>query len=223
MEKTEYEGLVAGLGENERAILEEARRRGKASVRLLRPVTKSPSTGAPLAYGLTRELRKLQELGLLRQVKPAHPAHYEAVPLAQVEEAAKRYELRGKRKRKRRRSPSARIAELRIYEHGDYSEFYRVHRRVVELTDYVGRYITKMAFWAAAPKDDLARTAQDLADLQEALDQAFACLKQRADDDDLLAKIEKLSVESGRTPGEIENARTLARRLKAQYDQRVGP
>lgn len=221
MERAEYEALVVGLGSNERAMLEETRRLGKASASSLRHVTKGPKTGKPLAYGLTRELRKLEELGLLRRVGRGNPAEYEVVPLAGVEEAARRYELRGKR-RKRRRSTSARIAELRVYEHGDYSEWYRVHRRVVELTDYVGKQITRMAFWRAAPKDELARTAQDLADLQEALDLAFECLKQRADDDELLSKIEKLSATSGRTGAEVETARALARKLQTQYEQRVG-
>lgn len=223
MDTADYQARLEHLDANERAMLEETKRQGKASASTLRHVTKSTKTGRQLEYGLTRELRRLQELGLLRRVRPDRPAHYEAVPAREVEEAAKNFELRRKRRRKRRRSTAARIHDLRHYEHGDYSEFYRVHRRVHELTDYVGRHITKMAYWGNAPKDDLAQTAEDLADLRDAVDQALACLKQRASDDELLATIEKLSNTKGRTAAEVATARSLARKLKAQYDQRVGP
>lgn len=220
MTQDEHDAVVASLGDNERAILEETRRFGKASARLLKPVTKAPKTGLPMEYGLTRELGKLQALGLLRPVGRQSVAHYEAVPLADVEEAAKRYSLR--RKRATRRRPRKRLEELRVYEKGDYSEFYRVYRRVLELTDYVSQNITKMAFWENAPKDDLARVAKELADLLDAASQALECLKQRADDDDLLAKIEKLAATNGRTPAEVETARSLTKRLRTQYEQRVG-
>jgi len=186
------------------------------------PRWRCPGRGAGrVRHGLTRELIRLQALGLLRRVGRGTPKRYQVVPLAEIEEAVRRYELRGKR-RKRRRSMAARIEELRDYKHGDYSEWYRVHRRVLELTDYVSKQISRMAFWHAAPKDELARTAQDLADLQEALDLAFECLKMRADDDALLAKIEKLCATSGRKGAELETARALARRLQTQYEQRVG-
>jgi hypothetical protein len=221
MDKPQYDALVNSLGANERKMLEATRGLGKATASDLRPVTKSPNTGKPLAYGLTRELQRLEQSGLLRRVGRGTPARYEAVKAAEVEDAAKHYAIR-KRRTRRRRSKRARLVELRAYEQGDYSEFYRVHRRVLELTDYVAHHITRMAFWAAAPKEDLARTAQDLADLLDAVDEALTCLKERGDDDALLAKIEKLEATDGRTAPEAASARAIAQKLRAQYEDRLG-
>lgn len=221
MDVAEYESLVASLGDNERAMLAEIKRVGKATAPELRHVTKSPTTGAPLAYGLTREMNRLQEAGLVRQLGRKSPRRFEAVTLSGVEEAANVYGLRKKRTKKRK-SPKQRLVELRTLEQGDYSEFYRVHRRVIELGEYVSRNITRMAFWEAAPKDDLAQVVQELAELREAIDEALACLKQRAEGDDVLTKIAKLEATHGRAPAEKETALSLARKLRSQYDQQVG-
>lgn len=221
MDVAEYESLVASLGDNERAMLAEIRRAGKATAPELRHVTKSPTTGAPLAYGLTREMNRLQEAGLVRQLGRKSPRRFEAVSPSGVEEAANVYGLRKKRSKKRK-SPKQRLVELRTLEQGDYSEFYRVHRRVIELGEYVSRNITRMAFWEAAPKDDLAQVVQELAALREAIDEALACLKQRAEGDDVLTKIAKLEATNGRTPAETETALALARKLRTQYEQQVG-
>lgn len=150
-----------------------------------------------------------------------NPARYEPVKPADVEETASNYRLKKKRTKKRRGSRN-RLAELRTYEHGDYSEFYRVHRRVIELSDYVSHQLVKMAFWAAAPKDELARVVDELADLRDAIDAAIVCIKQRTDDDVLLDKIAKLENTQGRTEPEAATARALAAKLRSQYDQRVG-
>jgi hypothetical protein len=219
MDKPDYDALIESLGPNEQAMLTETRRRGKATASDLRPVTRSPKTGKPLAYGLTRELRRLEERGLVRRVGRDTPARYEAVRPEDVEDAAHVYSVRKRRSRKRR-SRRSRIIELRAYEHGDYSEFYRVHKRLHESTEYIGHHITRMAFWAAAPKEDLARTVDDLADLIDAVDQAVTCMKERADDDALLAKIEKLEA-PGRTGPEAATARALAQKLRAQYEDRL--
>jgi hypothetical protein len=220
MDQATYDALVARQGANERGMLEIARRQGKATVSEMRPGTVGPKTGLPLAYGLTRELRKLEELGLLRRAGSGVPARYEAVKPGDVEEAVKVYSLRKKRS-KRRRSLRSRIVELRANEKGQYSEFYRVHRYLVESTEYIGHHLTRMAFWEAAPKEDLARSVDDLANLIDAVDQAITCLKERAEDDALLAKIEKLEKDKGRTDAEKDNAEALARRLRAQYEDRM--
>lgn len=221
MTESEYNKIVAGLQRNDRAMLEEMRRTGSASSASdLRHVTVGPKTGKPLEYGLTREFERLQALGLVRQVAK-NPARYKPVQPAEVEEAVSNYRLKKKRTKKRR-SSRTRLVELRAYEHGDYSEFYRVHRRVIELSDYVSRQLVKMAFWAAAPKDELARVVEELGDLRDAIDAAVVCLKQRTDDDALLDKIAKLENTQGRTAPEAATARALAAKLRSQYDQRVG-
>lgn len=219
MNDSDYNALVGRLHANERAMLAEAQRLGRASVAELRPVTKGPKTGKPMAYGLTRELQALQESGLLRRVG-RNPAVYEPVKAADVENAVLVYNARKRRSRKRR-STRSRIVELRTYEHGEYSEWYRVHHRLIESTEYIGRQLSRMAFWEAAPKEDLARSVDDLADLVDAIDQAIVCLKERAEDDAILAKIEKLEKTKGRSAAESESARALARKLRTQYEDRL--
>ncbi len=221
MRQEDYDALVAKLDSNDRAMLAETKRLGTATVSELRPVTRGPKTGKPMEYGLTRELHRLQEKGLLRQVEKKPKAKFAAVPLAEVEDATERYALRKKRKTKRKTNRS-RMADVRTYEHGDYAEFYRVHRRVVELGEYVAVHITKMAYWQAAPKDDLAQVATELIALRDAIDDAMMCLKERADDDEALARIEKLEATNGRTGAEAESYKEVARKLRRQYDQRVG-
>lgn len=220
MKRSDYDVLVQGLGRNERAILDEARRRGKARVSEMRPVTIGPKTGLPLAYGLTRELRTLEEKGLLRRVGRDTPARYRAVDPADVEEAAKVYSVR-KRRSKKKRSLRSRIVALRANEHGDYSEFYRVHRYIAEATEYIQHHLTRMAFWEVAPKEDLAQSVDDMASLLEAIDQALTILQERAEDDALLSKVEKLQKTEGRPAAEAESARALARRLMGQYEDRL--
>jgi sugar-specific transcriptional regulator TrmB len=220
MTKDDYKTLVEKLDRNDRAMLEEAKRLGTATASDLRPVTRAPKTGKPMEYGLTRELRRLQEKGLLRQVDKT-PARYAAVPVAEVEDAAERYAQRTIRKKKRKTNRS-RMADLRAYETGDYAEFYRVHRRVIELGEFVGVQIRKMAYWRAAPKDELAQVAAELISRRAAIDDAMVCLKERADDDETLARIEKLEATDGRTGPEADQFRETAERLRRQYDLRVG-
>lgn len=220
MTQDEYDALVAKLDPNDRSILHEAKRLGTATVSDLRPVTRGRKTAKPMEYGLTRELERLQTAGLLRLVG-TKPARYAAVPLAEVDDAADRHALRKKRKAKRKTNRS-RIVDLRRYEHGDYAEFYRVHRRVVELGEYVAVQIPKMAYWRVAPKEDLAQIATELIALRVAIDDAMVCLKERADEDELLARIQKLEAEDGRTGPEVEAFRATAQKLRRQYEQRVG-
>src|SRR4051794_30951862 len=165
MEEAAYNDLIESLPDNERAMLVETKRLGKATATVLRPVTKSPTTGEPLAYGLTRELSRLQELGLVRRVARTKVRTYEVVPRSAVEEESEKYKLRGKKAKPRKRSQrsaKARRAQMRgAIEQGDYTEFYRVHLRVTELAEYVSRQITRMALWEAAPKDDLAQVVEE--------------------------------------------------------------
>lgn len=221
MTRLEYEAVVAKVGDNEKAMLASIRSLGRATATDLRPVTKSTKTGKPLAYGLTREFGRLQKLGLVRSVPRTRPVQYAVVAMGDVEEAAKVFALRKQRKTKRK-GGTRRLAELRAYEHGDYTEFARVQKRVIELSEYLSHQMVRMAFWAAAPKDELARVVKDLAQLISAIDEALVCLAQRADDDDLKAKIEKLMATNGRTEAEAATALALAQKLRTQYEQRVG-
>jgi hypothetical protein len=48
------------------------------------------------------------------------------------------------------------------------------------------------------------------------------CLKERADDDEALARIEKLEATNGRIGPELEAFKATAQKLRKQYEQRVG-
>jgi hypothetical protein len=222
MDQNQYDALVAALDSNERAILAVARQLGKAKVSEMRPVTVGRKTGKPLAYGLTRELETLEKHGLIERIGRKAPAEYAYVKPGDVEGSARVYSLR-KRRSKKRRSLRPRIAELRAKEspRGEYSEFYRVHRYIVEAAEYIGHHLPKMAFWETAPKELLAASVDDMATLIDAIDEALTILKERADDDALLAKIEKLEKDKGRTAAEKDTADTLARRFRAQYEDRL--
>ena len=93
MTQDEYDALVAKLDPNDRAMLAEAKRLGTATVSELRPVTKGPKTGRPMEYGLTRELQRLQQKGLLRLVEKKPKARYAPVPVAEAEDAAHRLRM----------------------------------------------------------------------------------------------------------------------------------
>jgi hypothetical protein len=220
MNQDQYDALVAGLGSNERGMLGVALSLGKAKVSDMRAATVGHKTGKPLAYGLTRELQVLEQEGLLQRIGRAAPAMYAAVKPGDVEAAVQVYSVR-KRRAKKKRSFKPRIAELRAKEKGNYSEFHRVHRYLVESTEYIAHHITKMAFWEVAPKEDLARSVEDMAALIDAIDQALTCLKERAEDDALLDKIEKLARTKGRTAAEAATAEGLARKLRTQYEDRL--
>src|SRR4051795_6228140 len=108
-------------------MLEEMKKVGKATAPMLRPVTESPTTGLPLAYGLTRELARLQALGLIRRVGRMKVRTYEAAARSAVEAEAEKYKMRGKKSKPRKRSQrsvKSRRAEIRAsVEQGDYTDF----------------------------------------------------------------------------------------------------
>ncbi|MBA3432160.1 MAG: hypothetical protein H0U16_11870 [Actinobacteria bacterium] len=170
--------------------------------------------------GLTMELRRLCELGLVRPlgkkvIAGRHPAMaYVTVPLKDVEKAAERFNVRSPRRRRRsRHSRGPGISQLREMERGDYELWYRVRRRVLELTQMVVQ-AEKMSFWDAAPEDERELVLAELRGLQVATEDAIAAFQMRAEDDATREKIEKLRETNGRTAAETATARRLARKLE---------
>lgn len=170
--------------------------------------------------GLTMELRHLCELGLIRPlgrkvIEGRHPAMaYVTVPVREIEHARERFAVRSPRRRRRgRRSGGPGIAGLREMERGDYEQWYRVRRRLLELTQIVVQ-AEKMSFWESAPDDERELALGELRDLLTATEDAIAAFQMRADDDATREKIGKLRATNGRTPAEAATARRLADKLE---------
>jgi hypothetical protein len=171
--------------------------------------------------GMTSELRKLQQLGLIRHVGRTDrndPARhvvasnlYKIVPLDEVEQTARTFKTR----RRKRRAPQQRMKEIRVKETGDYAVWYRVRRRLLEC---VGLLIDmdKMTFWKAIPDDELDAIVDELAELQQWTDAVLEGIGQRFSDDRVRAKIAALRETSGRTRAEIETASRLASKLEGK-------
>lgn len=170
--------------------------------------------------GLTFELRHLCELGLIRPmgkkaIDGRHPATaYRTVALGDIKKTRERFAVRSPRRRRRgRRSAGPGIAELREMETGDYEQWYRVRRRILELTQIVVQ-AEKMAFWEIAPDDERGLVLGELEELVAATEDTIAALKMREEDDVTREKIEKLRATNGRTPAEAETSRRLANKLE---------
>lgn len=213
MTEQERDELLASLSRTEQDIYRTMMASGG-------PMT-APMLRGPVRRtdGLTMELRHLSELGLLRPVgkrsingKPSAMV-YVLVPISDIERARERFAIRSPRRRKQgRRSRGATIAQLRTMEHGDYEHWYRVRRRILELTQIVVQ-AEKMSFWEAAPQDERELVLNELTDLHVATGEAIAAFQMRDDDDAVRAKIEKLQETNGRTDAEVATARRLATKL----------
>lgn len=211
MTEEERDGLLRGLSISEQRIYEALVQRGG-------PMT-APMLHEPVGRtdGLTFELRRLCELGLIRPlgrkvIVGKHPAMaFATVALADVEKARDRFVVRRRRRRRRPSGPS--IAQLREMESGDYEHWYRVRRRILELTQIVIQ-AEKMSFWEVAPDDERTIVLDELRDLLEVTEEAIAALEMREGDDATREKITKLRETKGRTSAEAATARRLADKLE---------
>lgn len=214
MTEQERDDLLRGLSPTEQLIYKTLDARGG-------PMT-APMLREPVhrTDGLTFELRHLCELGLIRPmgkkaIDGRHPATaYRTVALGDVEKTRERFAVRSPRRRRRgRRRSGPGIAELREMEAGDYEQWYRVRRRILELTQIVVQ-AEKMAFWEVAPDDERGLVLGELQELQVATEDTIAALRMREDDDATREKIEKLRATNGRTPAEAATGRRLASKLE---------
>jgi hypothetical protein len=163
--------------------------------------------------------RRLAELGLIQPAgtEKTGAAIYKATPTGQVEAAARKFAnaiKRGKQRKPRGQSAAAKLAEMRRMVPGEWSRFDRTRRTILRLGPAL-EAIQPMAFWEAAPPDELDWVRQEIEDLVEWGQQALEAIKTRKDDDATREKISKLRDPntSGRTEHEIANARRLADKL----------
>jgi hypothetical protein len=223
MDAQRYERKVQGLPRAYQKILEAVKAGAVTAPSLRRP------TGR--ADGLTKELRKLCRMGLLREIGPdmqattkgRKPMMYQVVPAGEVEEAREAYAVREAKGRRKRRAPQSRITDVRRqYEQGDVVELARTRRLVMQLTTEFGQ-VAKLAFWRCARWDDLdmLRRAfeehrEELADHLERFEQAEEALRLRALDDKDRDRLEKLERMDGRTDPESASYQAAADRLRAK-------
>jgi hypothetical protein len=214
MTEQERDDLLRGLSPTEQLIYKSLDSRGGP---MTAPMLRQPVSRTD---GLTFELRHLCELGLIRPmgkkaIDGRHPATaYRTVALGDIEKTRERFAVRSPRRRRSgRRRAGPGIAELRKMETGDYEQWYRVRRRILELTQIVVQ-AEKMAFWEIAPDDERGLVAGELEELAAATEETIAALRMREEDDVTRDKIEKLRVTNGRTPAEAETGRRLAKKLE---------
>jgi hypothetical protein len=214
MTDQERDDLLRGLSPTEQLIYKTLDARGGA---MTAPMLREP---VHRTDGLTFELRHLCELGLIRPtgrkaIEGRHPAMtYRTVVLGDIEEARERFAVRSPRRRRSgRRRAGPGIAELREMEAGDYEHWYRVRRRILELTQIVVQ-AERMAFWEVAPDDERALVIGELRVLQTATKDTIAALRMREGDDATREKIEKLRATNGRTAAEVATGHRLASKLE---------
>jgi hypothetical protein len=208
MTTDERDALLAALSPTEQRIY-TGLERGKLSSSRLREATGRID-------GMTTELRRLMELGLLRvagkeeRARGIRPAIYERVPLSEVEGEAAKFAAR--RPRRGRRSPGSKLAEMRRIKRGEFSLWHRTRKRILEETQLLTQ-LEPMAFWTAVPTDELEMVFAELLELRDWTDAVIQAIYERQVDDKTRATIGKILKMDGRTPAEQEAARGHATRL----------
>jgi hypothetical protein len=134
---------------------------------------------------------------------------WEATPLPAIERERARYAADHSGP-----SHSERIADLRRMERGDFGDWYRARRRVVELSQLMTE-IEPMTFWEAAPDEDLTLVDEELAQLEAWVRRVRDARVARQEDDATRTKIAQLRETDGRTPSEAEAFRRKADWLEA--------
>ncbi len=166
-----------------------------------------------------RILRKrLAELGLIQHAGTGAKGavRWKVTPPERIEAVAQRYANARKRTPKRRRSPHAKLAEMRRTIAGDWTAWQKTRKLILQLGGAL-EAVEVMAFWESAPPEERAWVRDEIADLVEWGQAALAAFDQRAEDDKVREKIAKLTENmSGRTDAERAAAERRAEVLRAK-------
>ena len=197
----------------ERRVYTALHESGPLTDRNLREMLRSRGSGPRDA------LQKLLPLGVVRFAGKAstagNPMQYEATPPAEVEAQAESYAIRKPQRRRARRSPGARLTDLRQMEEGDFREWHPVRDQILSTLGVLSREL-KMTFWKSVPPDELELALTEIEELHEATGEALAAGRERLVHEKQKSKIEKLQATSGRTAAERDTADRLAKRLKTK-------
>lgn len=162
--------------------------------------------------------RRLAEVGLIQPAgkTPTGAAVYKATPEGQIEAAAKKFAAHAEKAKKRKprgQSPAAKLAEMRRLAPGQWSQFHRTRKTILQLGPAL-EAIETMAFWEAAPPDELEWVRQEISDLVEWGQRALEAIETRQQDDAIRRKIGKIRDNTaGRSEHEIVSGRRLADKL----------
>ena len=213
MRRKDLDVLLVGLSPATQAIYKMLSERG--------PLTASDMRGRlGRNDGLTRELRRLMELGLVQPVgsrrggkRGVRTQAYEVVPLGKIEQARKRHAEEDRKRERPAQSHGERIEGLRKRERGgDASDWIRTRRRALELMPVV-RNVDAMSYWDNVPDDEYEMVFEETVALR---DWAVAAVKSgewRAKDVAKRRKVEKMLDTNGRTPEEAAAFKEGAKRL----------
>jgi len=101
---------------------------------------------------------------------------------------------------------------------GSYSTWLTKRKNIVTLAQNAAQ-TEPMAFWKAAPLDEIGETMEDLIDAYEALGRTISAFDQRMLDEKQVEKIEKMVADTrGRSGGEIANVNSLVQKKRDRYD-----
>jgi hypothetical protein len=163
--------------------------------------------------------KRLAELGLIQKAGTGqHGAvRWKATPPEKVEAVSQRYASARRRTRKSRRvrSPQATLSEMHRTITGDWSQWQRQRKMILQLGAAL-LAVEPMAAWRSAPANEREWVRDEIADLVEWGQAALAAFEQRAEDDNIRSKIEKLENVSGRNAAEREAAARRVEVLKAK-------
>lgn len=206
MDEIEVDRLLAAMTSADRRVY-RALRQARCTDADLRVALKAHTTGA--------SLRRLLDKGLVRHVgrtRQRRMMQYEATPVAEVETQAKKYAIRKPPGKRTRTGVSAKLAELRAMEPGNYPLWHENRKYVLQHTKVLTRIEPQM-FWEAAPPDEIEMVREEVEELVEWAQRVLDAAAVRVDHEEKKATIHKLRQTNGRTPHEIENAERLAERL----------
>jgi hypothetical protein len=210
LNEPELQELLRDRTGMERRVYSALRERGPLTDRQLREQLGSRGSGPRDA------LQKLLPTGVVRHAGKAStagkPMRYQATPLAEVETTAESFAARKPRRRRGRRSPGARLAELRQMEKGDVREWHQVRDQILATLGLLARTV-KVSFWKSVPPDELELALSEIEELHEATGEALAAGRERIEHERQKSKIEKLRATNGRTAAERDTADRLTKKL----------
>ena len=181
--------------------------------------------------GMTKELGRLQELGLIRQIgtddsMPGPPARvYAITPEDEIERAAIKFKSQRPKRKRDMSGAAARIADYRRMETeagtSSRASWIEARRRVVELSMHARR-LEPMAYWSkkSVPDDELELVYDEAVATLAAFQRLVAAVDTQRGDKQLREKIKALYAKADGTeyPGEADVFRIKARELEAKLD-----
>lgn len=225
--------LLAGLGPTVRRLFHVLEERGPMMVRDLRvdiPLSNGEVWKARVD-GLTTELRKLQERGVIREIgtddsKPGKPASvYDVTPKGEVEREALKFRNKRPKRKRDMSGAAARIADYRRMEKeagtSSRAQWIEARRRVVELSMHARR-LEPMAYWSkkSVPDEELELVYDEAVATLAAFQRLVAAVDTQRGDKQLREKIKALYAKADGTeyPGEADVFRTKARELERKLE-----